>query len=179
MCVCAWVSVRVCLNTCMTVCLRCLWGVLRCVSLFDVWHWVYKRVGFKGMNFALVCVCVCVCQPAEWMWFTLHWPPVSHRQKLVSLVLMGCRAEEEGAVRMCQQGCCWGFEGCVCLWVCVCVVVGTWANHFWNCIFTLPSWGRETWRQGIDRTKEPFVSHLSVATVCACVCLCVRMHVCG
>lgn len=45
------------------------------------------------MNFALLYICVCV---QEGKWFTLHWPPVSHREKLASLVLTGCRAKKEG-----------------------------------------------------------------------------------
>lgn len=65
--------------------------MLRCVSFFYVKHYVSEGFGLKGMN----CAILHVCQPAEGMWFTLHWPPVSHRQKLASLVLMGCRAEKE------------------------------------------------------------------------------------
>lgn len=73
------------------------------------------------MNFAIVHV----CQPAEGMWFTLHWPPVSHRQKLASLVLMGCRAEKERGGENVVGGLLmgvWGFRRYVhmCVSVCMC-----------------------------------------------------------
>lgn len=117
-----------CVHKWVTVCFWCLWGVLRCVSPFDVWHWIYKRVGFRGMGF---CVCVCV------VWFTLHWPPVSHRQKLASLVLMGCRTEEEGVVQMLLvqvlKGYCMCTCICMCVFVCVCACDKTFSKLHSHC----------------------------------------------
>lgn len=61
-----------------------------------------------------------VCVSQQRLWFTLHWPPVSHPQKLASLVLMGCRAEEEGAaVRGVAGRVAQVFRSYVC--VCLCV----------------------------------------------------------
>lgn len=127
------------------------------------------------MNFALVCVCVCVCQPAEWMWFTLHWPPVSHRQKLVSLVLMGCRAEKEGAVRMWQQGCCWGFEE-----VCVLVSVRMCGSGYLGEPFLKLHFHSAIVRpRDLETRYRPYKGTICFSfvctdcvPVCACVCAC-------
>ena len=104
LCVCVCVITHMC-NCVSLLPLRC---VKVCSSLWCLALGFIKGLG-RGMISFSKCRCVCqhacvcvvsVCRPTEWMWFTLHWPPVSHRQKLASLVLMGCRTEEEGVVRM-------------------------------------------------------------------------------
>lgn len=113
------------------------------------------------------------------MWFTLHWPPVSHREKLAPLVLMGCRAEKDGGgENVIEELLVGGFEekgACMC--VCAhALVKDIMTDYFQTCILTVLLQGREKERPGIGHTMEPFVSHLSLLSWDLCVFVCVCAH---
>lgn len=92
------------------------------------------------------------------MWFTLHWPPVSHREKLASLVLMGCRAKKEGA--------------CICFSVCQGGMHGRYYDGpLSNCILTLPLEERQAYS---IQWNHLFLICLQCLEICACE----GVHVC-